>query len=67
MLFGLKKKKINDDGCSYFKTFLFLHLVPINSMPLLLLLLRLIFKVLENCIEVLAREIVLRRVPKCQQ
>lgn len=29
MLFGLKKK-IDDDGCSYFKTFLFVHLVWIQ-------------------------------------
>lgn len=30
MLFWFKKKKIDDDGCSYFKTFLFLHLVQIK-------------------------------------
>ena len=30
MLFGLQKK-INDEGCSYFKTFLFVHLVLIKS------------------------------------
>ena len=31
VLFGLKKKKkINDDGCSYFRTFLSLHLVLIK-------------------------------------
>ena len=29
MLFGLKKK-ISGDGCSYFKTFLFLHVVLIK-------------------------------------
>lgn len=56
-----KKKKINDGGCSYCKTFLFLHLVPIKSYAFVVVVLRLIFKILENGVEVLARGIVLQR------
>lgn len=55
-----KKKKINDGGCSYCKTFLFLHLVLIKSYAFVVVVLRLIFKILENGVEVLAREIVLQ-------
>lgn len=60
MLFGLQKK-INDEGCSYFKTFLFVHLVLIKSYAFVVVVRRLIFKVLEDRTEVLARETVLQR------